>query len=222
MKKQINTKDASNLGWLGMAFLTLGTPMFLARCKIGEPVITKLTCECETKDHLGVGEKCCDYKDCTCELKVYGSFTDDSDNIIPIYRNGNVTEAQMATAVTNVIEAYNVFLSDGHRIMLDNKLKAIHIGIEGEWGCDDAGDGKYIITFAHNISSNGAANSFGYYIDNTIAKSQQYETVKLAKEFNKPAAKSATIAWENANFDGDRHHSTEKNYRQLIPFCLNV
>jgi len=196
--KALGMLTAKILGFGGMGYFALQS----ISCRNGTTdngTTTEKVCECEDKEHLGIGEDCCKTKDCTCELKVYGSFTDNSGNIVPIYRKGNITAPQMTTAVANVKEAYNERASDGDRIKLNNKLKAIYIGLEEEWGCEPVGNGQYIITFAHNISANGAANSFGYYIDNVIVYLQQREGIKLVNNLNKPAVKSAWIASEKAN-----------------------
>ncbi|MDR1220439.1 MAG: hypothetical protein LBK73_12630 [Treponema sp.] len=52
------------------------------------------------KNHLGIGE------DCDCGLQVYGALADGT----PIYRNGDVSDADMATAVANAQSAYGMFM----------------------------------------------------------------------------------------------------------------
>ena len=127
-------------------------------------------CDCEIKDHLGIGEKCCDGINCVCEQMIYGSFTDISGNIINIYRYGNVTEILMEIATVSVIEAYNIYCDDSDRIRLNNKLDSIHIVPIGEWGCYPVSNGKYIIKFEYTGSTLSKVSNFRYYLDNIIEK----------------------------------------------------
>jgi len=75
---------------------------------IPEPEI----CECTDKEHLGIGETCCETDDCTCTLKEYGKI----GGTVPVYRAG-ITNAQMEGVFPTVQLAYNG-LGDAHKIKL--------------------------------------------------------------------------------------------------------
>ena len=60
-------------------------------------------CECPITDHLGIGEDCCNTADCVCTVKVYGELYDGGPKI---YRMGEVTETDMADAVTKAQTGY--------------------------------------------------------------------------------------------------------------------
>ena len=79
---------------------------------IPEPEI----CECTDKEHLGIGETCCDREDCTCTLRVYGSITDNNGNVINIYREGTVSETDMTKAASDIQAGYASLglVSKGH------------------------------------------------------------------------------------------------------------
>ena len=137
-------------------------------------------CECVEKEHLGVGEKCCNGTDCDCTLKVYGVLSDIENNKFNIYRSGNIIETQMTAAVTNVQAGYDL-LDNLQKNSLLNKLFAIHIVPESEWGCDSVGNGQYVIKFGYNLTPGNIRSDFAYYINNEIVKSQQHKNIKLAQ-----------------------------------------
>jgi len=85
-------------------------------------------CECPDTEHLGIGETCdCGLADCDCTLKVYGQIDDNTrGNHFKIYRNGDITDAEMATAVTNVTAAYNT-MSDAGKNGLSGKIDEVHV-----------------------------------------------------------------------------------------------
>ena len=80
---------------IGLIALLAIITLALIACKEDEK-----TCDCNPKDHLGVGETCnCGASQpCGCTLKVYGKLGD----VIPIYRKGNVTDEQMTAAVETI------------------------------------------------------------------------------------------------------------------------
>ena len=83
---------------------------------IPEPEI----CECTDKEHLGIGETCCGTDDCTCTLRVYGIITDNNGNVINIYREGTVSETDMAKAIADIQAGYGSLL-EGERIKFATK-----------------------------------------------------------------------------------------------------
>ena len=171
MKKSTKMKLKAGLMSFALALGLLGFGALAASCK--SPTDTPDTvCACPDKDHLGIGEKCCNGTDCTCELKVYGTIIDNSGNVIPIYRNGNVTDTQMATATENAIQAYSD-LTIYHKMQGDGKLKELHIVPEGEYGCDSVGNGQYVLKMGCNLDSNSMRLTFVHYIDNFFVQLQQ-------------------------------------------------
>jgi hypothetical protein len=69
-------------------------------------------CECDVKEHLGIGEVCCGFDDCECTLKVYGTLA----NGVKIFRSGDIEEAKMIDIAGHAVSAYAV---------LDGSMKAV-------------------------------------------------------------------------------------------------
>ena len=152
-------------------------------------------CECTDKEHLGVGEKCCNGTDCDCTLKVYGYITDNvlgSDGVwrdvsYPIYRKGNVLD--MDTAVEKAKEAY-ASLNDAEKGALLDKFTGIYIipGADRNRVCINenapVSDRQYIVELGEersaismrNFLGNLASDIYGGY-----AQTQPPNNIKLAQ-----------------------------------------
>jgi len=124
---KINNKKnkSNNLGYVisvGAGILIIVTTVMA--CKIHpDPKI----CDCEPKDHLGVGDNCncgADTHDCT--VKVYGTITCLNGKVIKIHRQGSVSDAQAIAAAANIIAAYND-LDTGGKLDIPDKIDEIRI-----------------------------------------------------------------------------------------------
>jgi hypothetical protein len=112
-------------------------------------------CECEVKEHLGIGEVCgCGFDDCECTLKVYGTLA----NGVKIFRSGELSDAEMDIAVANAIAAY-ADLTPLQKTQLEGKIDEIHISplTLSPSASYIMKDGKKVLTYRHNRSSTGVA-----------------------------------------------------------------
>ena len=87
---------------------------------------TLKVCTCDPKDHLGIGETCCGGIDCECTLKVYGTIIDGLGRVINIYRHGEVADAEMENAVTNIQEGYSS-MGYGQKAAFQGKVREIRV-----------------------------------------------------------------------------------------------
>ena len=156
-------------------------------CDCTDPIIIEPeVCECTDKEHLGIGEDCCDREDCTCTLKVWGHIADNTHgNHFKIYRNGEVTDAEMAAAVANVIAGY-ARVGGANKNRLGGKIKEVWIIQEAadnvkKFDYEVVGN-QVILKIQHDASSN-AGNIFMFSAMNidswlSLAKAHQFDTAK--------------------------------------------
>ena len=100
----------------------LGKLGLILSCKNEQTPDPDPVCECEDKEHLGVGENCCDIKGCECVQKVYGTVAG-----IPIYREGNVSAGDMGDAVIVVNIIYEEALVPNQKTSFVDKITEIRI-----------------------------------------------------------------------------------------------
>ncbi|MDR1216715.1 MAG: hypothetical protein LBK25_08535 [Treponema sp.] len=142
-------------------------------------------CVCVEKNHLGIGETCeCDgLRDCDCGLQVYGTLGDAANT--PIYRSGDVSDTDMATAVANAQSAYNM-LDDGSIMLLNGKINEIHIipSTEGSAYFYKNVGGQLILGFQSHRSVNVMVNQMvrvsSGALEATISQVQANNSVQLA------------------------------------------
>ena len=124
-------------------------------------------CECTDKEHLGIGETCCDLEDCTCTLRVYGEINDNTyGNHFKIYRNGDVTDAEMATAAANIIAGYGN-LAEGQKIDLAGKIDEVHVITDPNYTYTNT-DGKLIAGIKFDRSQSQIRNRFASISDGIV------------------------------------------------------
>ncbi|MDR1216937.1 MAG: hypothetical protein LBK25_09665 [Treponema sp.] len=121
-------------------------------------------CVCVEKNHLGIGETCeCDgLRDCECGLQVYGTLGDAANT--PIYRSGDVSDTDMATAVANAQSAYQL-LDSIDKLELNGKIHEMRIMSGGGYTYVD--DGKLILSIVYNMSVGAIKTRFTRIGDGT-------------------------------------------------------
>ncbi|MCL2762246.1 MAG: hypothetical protein FWD36_03435 [Treponema sp.] len=119
MKKKLTKEQVLATG---LAIITL---FVFAACK-NEPAMDS-KCECPEKGHLGIGEDCCDAKNCNCALKVYGTITDLNDNVIKFYRDGEIKVGEMEAIITRVKLVYYEGMGSIQKTNFFNKITEIHV-----------------------------------------------------------------------------------------------
>jgi uncharacterized repeat protein (TIGR02543 family) len=100
----------------------------------------KWICNCNPKDHLGIGETCdCGSTACDCTVKEYGKI-----NGIPVYRAG-ITDAQMAGVFDKAQAGYDGVNGLFKPNINTTKVSAIHMvaDTEANAACVSDGAGKY-------------------------------------------------------------------------------
>ena len=124
-------------------------------------------CDCKQKEHLGIGEHCCDKNNCTCRIKVYATFSDAGGNKVSIYREGTIAEPIMATAADNVQIAH-AGLDMASRNALRGKMSAVHLLPGKNYGCELADDEKFIIKLGAGMSSNEMKEKYLWVVNNVL------------------------------------------------------
>jgi len=157
-------------------------------CDCTDPVIIEPeVCECTDKEHLGIGEDCCDREGCTCTLRVWGQIDDNTyGNHFKIYRNGEVTDAEMTAVAANITAAYAA-LDGATKMGLPGKIDEVHITPVSEASYTyTTVNGKKVLAFRHNRSQSGIGNLFINVSSGSLMLAQlmqldnSKETVRLA------------------------------------------
>jgi len=130
-------------------------------------------CNCNPKDHLGIGETCCGGKGCKCELKDYTNAAG-----IPFYRMPGVMDTEAEVIAGHFTEIYNVLDATG-KTNLKKNVTEVHVTSTGSVS-GTKGDILYIPKGAteEQIGSYLAINAF------FIAQLQQ-KGIRLADGFQK-------------------------------------
>ena len=122
-------------------------------------------CQCPIADHLGIGEDCYNTADCACTLKVYGELYVGGPKI---YRMGEVSETDMADAVTKAQDGY-VGLTPLQKTQLDGKIDELYM-----LAADDVNtfyknmNGKLVLAFKFDRSSTAMGNRFSQIASGSI------------------------------------------------------
>jgi len=103
---------------------TTGTISGTSAEKVAEPFIEP-GCECEDKEHLGIGEDCCDKDDCECTYKVYSTLA----NGVKVYRKGTFEEGKVEDIAGRAVTTYANLDPDRKETFTAN-ITEIHI-VEG-------------------------------------------------------------------------------------------
>ncbi|MDR1215446.1 MAG: hypothetical protein LBK25_02080 [Treponema sp.] len=137
-------------------------------------------CVCVEKNHLGIGEtcECAGLRDCECGLQVYGTLGDAANT--PIYRSGDVSDDDMATAVANAQSAYQM-LDAEQVIFLNGKINEIHILLATDTPVSHyEQNGKYVVEFRYDVPAGPMKNRLGIIGSLEIARSQSNNAIRLA------------------------------------------
>jgi len=151
-----------------VAIITIG----IIGCGGDDDNSSSVVCNCNPKDHLGIGETCdCGGINCNCTLKVYGEIVDARTGTnIKIYRNGDVSDTEMTAAVANAVAGYGL-LNEMEENNLVGKIDEIHIAPITFIGPPNGilstpsfsytiQNGKKVVTYRHNRPDYGVQSLF--------------------------------------------------------------